>query len=269
MMTLQPAQLERGQLSPYGLADWYRYLNLGYHVPLVGGSDKMCGRVAARRRPHLRPARRARARLRGLDGCRPRAATPSSPSGRWSSLAVEGDAAGRAASSCRPAADGDVEWTVESVALPSSGSRSIVGGLVAERGRRRRTTARVGQSRRCGSTSSTLDRAARARQLPRPTRATSPPTPAPCRSRSATRPLFSEAGRGRRARPDRGRDRLRRHPRPARRRARVHQQLRATLETALQPAAPAAAPPGRLPPAPAARPDASRTSTEGFSRRAG
>ena len=28
-------------LSPYGLSDWYRYLNLGYHVPLVGGSDKM------------------------------------------------------------------------------------------------------------------------------------------------------------------------------------------------------------------------------------
>ena len=30
-----------GPLSPYGLADWYRYLNLGYHVPIVAGTDKM------------------------------------------------------------------------------------------------------------------------------------------------------------------------------------------------------------------------------------
>jgi len=29
------------QISPYGLADWYRYLNMGYHIPVVGGSDKM------------------------------------------------------------------------------------------------------------------------------------------------------------------------------------------------------------------------------------
>lgn len=29
------------QLNPYGIADWYRYLNLGYQLPVVGGSDKM------------------------------------------------------------------------------------------------------------------------------------------------------------------------------------------------------------------------------------
>ncbi len=29
------------QITPYGLLDWYRYLNLGYQVPVVGGSDKM------------------------------------------------------------------------------------------------------------------------------------------------------------------------------------------------------------------------------------
>jgi hypothetical protein len=34
-------QLDPQPLSPYGLADWYRHLNLGYHTPLVGGSDKM------------------------------------------------------------------------------------------------------------------------------------------------------------------------------------------------------------------------------------
>ncbi|MCZ6632441.1 MAG: CehA/McbA family metallohydrolase [bacterium] len=38
MMTFNPHFV---QLNPYGIADWYRYLNLGYHIPVVGGSDKM------------------------------------------------------------------------------------------------------------------------------------------------------------------------------------------------------------------------------------
>ena len=29
------------QLLPYAVADWYRFLNAGYHLPVVGGSDKM------------------------------------------------------------------------------------------------------------------------------------------------------------------------------------------------------------------------------------
>jgi len=28
-------------ISPYSLSDWYRYLNCGYMVPAVGGTDKM------------------------------------------------------------------------------------------------------------------------------------------------------------------------------------------------------------------------------------
>lgn len=38
MMTFNPYVT---QIQPYGLADWYRFLNLGYHLPVVGGSDKM------------------------------------------------------------------------------------------------------------------------------------------------------------------------------------------------------------------------------------
>jgi len=30
-----------GGISPYSLSDWYRYLSCGFHVPAVGGSDKM------------------------------------------------------------------------------------------------------------------------------------------------------------------------------------------------------------------------------------
>ena len=38
MMSFNPFD---AQITPYGLLDWYRYLNLGYQVPIVGGSDKM------------------------------------------------------------------------------------------------------------------------------------------------------------------------------------------------------------------------------------
>jgi hypothetical protein len=35
-----------GGLSPYSLADWYRYLNCGYRIAAVGGTDKMTSSVA-------------------------------------------------------------------------------------------------------------------------------------------------------------------------------------------------------------------------------
>ena len=38
MMSFNPFDT---QITPYGLLDWYRYLNLGYQIPVVGGSDKM------------------------------------------------------------------------------------------------------------------------------------------------------------------------------------------------------------------------------------
>ncbi len=33
-------------INPYSLSDWYRYLNNGYHVPAVGGTDKMSATTA-------------------------------------------------------------------------------------------------------------------------------------------------------------------------------------------------------------------------------
>jgi hypothetical protein len=35
-----------GGVNPYSLSDWYRYLNCGYMVPAVGGTDKMWSGVA-------------------------------------------------------------------------------------------------------------------------------------------------------------------------------------------------------------------------------
>jgi hypothetical protein len=45
-------------ISPYSLSDWYRYLNCGYLVPVVGGTDKMSAEMAVgvlRTYAHLRP----------------------------------------------------------------------------------------------------------------------------------------------------------------------------------------------------------------------
>jgi hypothetical protein len=38
MMSSNPRD---AQISAFSLADWYRYLNIGYQLPLAGGSDKM------------------------------------------------------------------------------------------------------------------------------------------------------------------------------------------------------------------------------------
>jgi hypothetical protein len=45
-------------ISPYSLSDWYRYLNCGYLLPAVGGTDKMTADTAigsVRTYAHLRP----------------------------------------------------------------------------------------------------------------------------------------------------------------------------------------------------------------------
>ena len=45
-------------IDPYSLSDWYRYLNCGYLVPAVGGTDKMSASMAVgtvRTYAHLKP----------------------------------------------------------------------------------------------------------------------------------------------------------------------------------------------------------------------
>ena len=54
MMTFNPFN---AQISPYGLADWYRFLNLGYQLPVVGGSDKMDAASLFGWYPYLYPTR--------------------------------------------------------------------------------------------------------------------------------------------------------------------------------------------------------------------
>jgi hypothetical protein len=118
-------------LSTYGIADWYRFLNLGYHVPLVGGTDKMSARM-------LLGGIRTYARIgeRELDYEAWMAAVKKGDTfatiGPLVELAVEGVEPGGRVELPRGGGSVEVEWLVESVRVPIEAVEVIVGGLVAE-----------------------------------------------------------------------------------------------------------------------------------------
>lgn len=128
MMTFNPYD---AQVNPYGLADWYRYQNLGHHLPLVAGSDKM---TAA----SLLGGIRTYAFL----GERPftyeiwmeavRAGNTFVTVGPLIEFSVQGQPAGSVVD--LPAGGGtvDVEWRVESVNVPIAQVEVISGGVVVE-----------------------------------------------------------------------------------------------------------------------------------------
>jgi hypothetical protein len=132
LMTENPLHPAGAHLSPYGIADWYRYLNLGFHVPLVGGSDKMSAAM-------LLGGVRTYARI-GED--RPltyevwmdaiRAGNTFATVGPLASLRVEDVEPGGLLRLPTGGGAVQVEWDVESVRLPIDCVEVVVGGLVAE-----------------------------------------------------------------------------------------------------------------------------------------
>ncbi len=128
MMTFNPSNW---QITPYGLADWYRYLNLGYHVPVVGGSDKMNA-------ASLLGGIRTYAHLGGREFnyenwmAAVKAGNTFVTVGPLLELSVEGLAPGSALD--LPAGGGtvSVEWRVESAALPIERVEVVVGGFAVE-----------------------------------------------------------------------------------------------------------------------------------------
>lgn len=117
-------------ISPYGMADWYRYLNLGLRVPLVGGSDKMSA-------GHLLGGIRCYAQL----GSRPltydnwmdaiKEGNTFVTIGPLARMQVEGMNPGGVVD--LPVGGGalEVEWQIESTRLPIDGIEIVVGGHVA------------------------------------------------------------------------------------------------------------------------------------------
>ncbi len=128
MMTFNP---HNAQINPYGIADWYRYLNLGYHVPVVGGSDKMAAASqlgGVRTYTHLGD--------RAFDYENWMAATKAGHTfvtvGPLADIEVEGQVPGSKVQ--LPASGGTVTvtWQVASVRLPIDQVEIIVGGLTHE-----------------------------------------------------------------------------------------------------------------------------------------
>ena len=128
MMTFNPF---KGQITPYGLLDWYRYLNLGYQLPIVGGSDKMSA-------DSLLGGIRTYAHLGGRDFdyenwiAAVKAGNTFVTVGPLLEMTVEGHAPGQRLN--LPAGGGTVgvDWRVESAALPIDKVEVVVGGFTRE-----------------------------------------------------------------------------------------------------------------------------------------
>ncbi|MEZ4679225.1 MAG: CehA/McbA family metallohydrolase [Caldilineaceae bacterium] len=131
MMTFNPLNPNNMQVSPYGLADWYRYLNLGYQVPVVGGSDKMS---AASLLGGIRTYAHLGTRELSYENwmAAVRAGNTFVTVGPLAELMVEGTPPGGQIN--LPASGGtvNVHWRVESASLPIEAVEIVVGGLAAE-----------------------------------------------------------------------------------------------------------------------------------------
>ena len=119
------------QLNPYGLADWYRYQNLGYQIPLVGGSDKMAASsLLGGIRTYAHLGDREFTYENWMEAVR--AGNTFVTVGPLIEFSVAGQPAG--SRSNLPAGGGTVEssGTWQSVSVPIDQVEVIVGGLVAE-----------------------------------------------------------------------------------------------------------------------------------------
>ena len=118
-------------LSPYGLADWYRYLNLGYHVPLVGGSDKMSAEM-------LLGGIRTYAQLGECELTYDnwmkaiRAGNTFVTVGPLAALKVEGVEPGGQVRLPPRGGTVNIEWQVESLRVPIERVETVVGGLIGD-----------------------------------------------------------------------------------------------------------------------------------------
>jgi len=119
-------------ISPYSISDWYRYLNCGYLVPAVGGTDKMAASTAvgtvrtyARIDPNLEFTYETwkEAVRRGETFV---------TYGPLLDFLVEGRAMGSHIALSAPGGTLDVTWQVASVTIPMSRVELVVNGEIRE-----------------------------------------------------------------------------------------------------------------------------------------
>lgn len=127
MMTPNP---RKTQISAFGLADWYRYLNIGYQVPLVGGSDKMSA-------AELLGGIRTYVQMSGQEFTYGswkeaiRAGNTFTTVGPLVSMTVDGQAPGTKMSLSKSGGTVSVSWKVESVSVVPERIEVICNGAVA------------------------------------------------------------------------------------------------------------------------------------------
>jgi hypothetical protein len=128
MMTFNP---HHGQLNPYGIADWYRYLNLGYHLPVVGGSDKM---AAASQLGGVRTYTNMGDSEFTYENwmTATKAGNTFVTVGPLAEMLVEGQSPGSKVELSASGGTVNVTWKVESVSLPIDQVEIVVGGLTHE-----------------------------------------------------------------------------------------------------------------------------------------
>ena len=125
MMTFNPHD---AQINPMGLADWYRFLNAGYHLPLTGGSDKMSARsMLGGLRTYTQLGDRAFNYENWMDATR--AGHTFVTVGPLVDFNVEGQSPGSTIDMQSPGAV-SVSWNVESVRVPIENVEVVVGGRI-------------------------------------------------------------------------------------------------------------------------------------------
>lgn len=121
-----------GGIDPYSLSDWYRYLNCGYFIPAVGGTDKMTALTpvgAIRTYAHI-PRNRAFTYASWMDAIR--AGNTFVTYGPLVEFRVEGKPAGARIKMKRSGGTLNVEWETASVTVPMSRVDLVVNGEIRE-----------------------------------------------------------------------------------------------------------------------------------------
>ncbi len=128
-----------GGIDPYSLSDWYRYLNCGYFVPAVGGTDKMSTDTAVGTvRTYARVSRnRGFTYPAWLDAVR--SGDTFVTYGPLLEFTVDGKRPGGRIAMKRSGGTVDVEWNVASVTIPMTRVDLVINGEVRQSRRVRRT----------------------------------------------------------------------------------------------------------------------------------
>ncbi|HXF61536.1 MAG TPA: CehA/McbA family metallohydrolase [Caldilineaceae bacterium] len=131
MMTFNPLNPDLIQVNPYGLADWYRYLNLGYQLPVVGGSDKMAASsLLGGIRTYAHLGEREFTYENWMEAVR--RGNTFVTVGPLAELFVDGVAPGGRIELGPQGGTVHVSWRVESVSLPVDQVEVVVGGLAVD-----------------------------------------------------------------------------------------------------------------------------------------